>query len=73
MKTAVKIVSGLVALLLLVGILPTGEDNFTSHAFPAGMLAFAFLWVPLFLFYRYDSKNAIHREELEKSERTEEE
>lgn len=68
MKTALKIISATVATLLLVGIFTKDGEGTLSHAFPAGMLAFAFIWVPFFLFYRYDQKQIAKEEAMKNAE-----
>lgn len=56
MNTALKVLTAIVVILIFGGLFTEDMDNFLRHAFPAGMLAFAFLWVPFILFYRYDLK-----------------
>lgn len=66
MSTALKIISFIVFTLIVGGLFTRELDNFMRHAFPAGMLAFAFIWVPFVLFYRYDLKNHNRHKYLEK-------
>lgn len=56
MKAALKLISAFVGILILIGFFTREETSILRHALPAGMLAFAFLWMPFFLFYRYDQK-----------------
>lgn len=66
MSTALKIITALVFSLIVGGIFTRDFENILRHAFPAGMLAFAFIWVPFVLFYRYDLKNHNREKYLEK-------
>lgn len=64
MKTALKIISSLTFLAIFLGIFTRGMEGWIGKLFPAGLALFAFLWVPFFLFYRYDTKQqANHSEE----------
>ncbi|KAB2814015.1 hypothetical protein [Phaeocystidibacter luteus] len=56
MSIAARIITAIVFITIGVGFFTRDSETFLRHAFPAGMLAFAFLWVPFILFYRYDLK-----------------
>lgn len=66
MSTAVKITTGIVFLLLLGGAFTLHSESILHYAFPVGMLSFAFIWIPLVLFYRYDLKHNQREKYLEK-------
>ncbi len=65
MYTALKVLTITIAILIFGGLFFRESDTILRHAFPAGLLAFAFLWVPFILWYRYDLKTHRKDEYLE--------
>ena len=66
MKKFLIVVSILIFVLIIVGVTSPETDNkILTNSLPIGLSIFAFVWMPVFLFYAYDRKQQRQEQEEE--------